>query len=102
VNAKNGIVLLNAAVYAAMLAQEAKAERYRKTGLKLSAKDPEARLRSALVLAQFHQDRAALAELDLALKDGLSPTEVTNNPAWERFAVYPKYAAMMLGTREKK
>jgi tetratricopeptide (TPR) repeat protein/tRNA A-37 threonylcarbamoyl transferase component Bud32 len=100
VNNKDSKVLLDAAVYAAMLGQQAKAEEYRKSGLKLSALDPQARLNSAVVLAEFHQDSAALAELDQALKAGLSPTQITNNPAWQRFAVYPQYLAMT-GTHKK-
>ncbi len=101
VNGKDGKVLLDAAVYAAILGQQAKAEDYRKSGLKLSARDPQARFSSALVLAESHQDRAALAELDQALKAGLSPTQVTNNPAWQRFAVYPQFVAMTQGIRKK-
>jgi hypothetical protein len=97
-----GHAAINAAVYAAMLGQQSKAEEYRKAGLRLSGHDPQARLRSAQVLAQFHRDRLALAELDLALKAGLSPTEITNNPAWQRFAAYPEYAAMMAKAQKKK
>ena len=101
VNAKDGVVLLNAAVYAAMLGQQSKAEEYRKAGLKLSAHDPDVRLHSAQVLARFHEDRRALAELGLALKAGLSPSEITNNPIWQRFAVYPEYTAMMTKAENK-
>jgi serine/threonine-protein kinase len=102
VNARDGDTLLYAALYAAMLGQNAKAESYRKSGMEFSPPGPAAKLASALVLAQLHQDSAALAELDRALQAGLSATEITNNPAWDRFAAYPKYEAMILRTREKK
>jgi DNA-binding winged helix-turn-helix (wHTH) protein/tetratricopeptide (TPR) repeat protein/TolB-like protein len=102
VNPRDGPTLLYAALYAAMLSQDAKAEAYRKSGMKFSPRGPQARLGSALVLAQLHKDSAALAELELALQAGLSATEITNNPAWERFASYPKFAAMMARTRGKK
>src|SRR5262249_9407804 len=95
INPNDSQVLLNAAFYAAMLGQQTKAEKYRQAGLKLSARDPHVRLRSAEVLAQFHQDSRAIAELDQALKTGLSATEITNNREWQRFTAYPKYAAML-------
>ena len=95
VNSKDGAVLADAAVYAVMLGQRAKAEQYRQAALKLSAHDPEARLRSAQVLAQLHDDRRALADLKLALDAGLSPSRISNNPAWQRLAVYPEYNAML-------
>lgn len=102
VNARDGDTLLYAALYAAMLGQEAKAEGYRTSGMKFSPPGPEARLASALVLAQLHRDSAALADLERALEAGLSPTEITNNPVWGRFAADPKYAAMMARAQTKK
>jgi tetratricopeptide (TPR) repeat protein len=101
VNPRDGECLLRAALYAAMLGQDAKAEEYRKAGLELSPRVPEARLRSARVLAQFHQDSQAIAELEQALKAGLSATEITNDPAWQRFAAYPRFAAMLDQARKK-
>jgi tetratricopeptide (TPR) repeat protein/tRNA A-37 threonylcarbamoyl transferase component Bud32 len=101
VNAKDGGARLNAAVYAAMLGQATKAEAYRKSGLNMSSRDPEARKRSALVLAQLHKDSRALDELKRALDAGLSVTEITNNPAWQRFAGYPEYAAIIARERRK-
>ena len=95
VNPNDGGVLCHAAFYAAKLDEQVKAEKYRLAGLKLSPHDPHARLYSAQVLAQFHQDSQALAELDRALKAGLSASDITNDPTWERFAAYPKYKAMM-------
>lgn len=101
VNSKDGAILLNAAVYAAMLGEHVKAEQYRQAGLKLSAQDPHARLRSAQVLARFHEDRRALAELKLAVAAGLSVSELTNDPTWQRFAAYPEYAAMLSQAQKK-
>ena len=95
VNPKDCQVLLNAAVFAAMLGEQSKAEQYRQRGLKLAARDPSVRLQSAQVLAQFHKDRQALSELKQALQAGLSPTDISNNPVWKRFAAYPEYTAMM-------
>jgi tetratricopeptide (TPR) repeat protein len=95
VNAKDGRILSAAALYAAMLDQKAKAEAYRKAALKLSAKDPQVRLNSALVLSQLRQDSLALSELDRALHAGLPATEVINHPAWQRFAADPNYKAMI-------
>ena len=95
VNPKDCNVLLHAAFYAAMLDQKTTAEEYRSRGVRSSGCDPGARLYSARALAQLHQDSRALAELEQALKMGLSATEVANNPAWQRFAVYPRYQAMM-------
>ena len=88
-NGNDGGALLDAALYAAMLGHNAKAEEYRKSGIALSGHDPEARFNSALVLAQMHQDSRALAELDRALAAGLPASEVTDNPAWRRFAANP-------------
>jgi eukaryotic-like serine/threonine-protein kinase len=102
VNPKDGPVLLDAAVYAATLGEPSKAENYRQRGLKLAARDPEVRLHSAQVLAQFHKDKPAIAELRQALKAGLSPTEISNNPVWERFAAYPEYTGMMARAKNKK
>lgn len=101
VNAKDCKVLLDAALYAARLGQQFKAEDYRQSGLKLAARNPEVRLRSALVLAQFHQDKQAIAELKQALNAGLSPSEISNDPAWTRFASNPEYMAMMAKAKTK-
>lgn len=95
VNAKDGVARLDAAVYAAMLGREAKAEAYRKAGLKMLPRDPQARLRSAMVLAQLHRDSQALDELKRAVDAGLSVTEITNNPVWRRFAGNPRYTAII-------
>jgi tetratricopeptide (TPR) repeat protein len=94
-NGNDAGALLEAALYAAMLGQNAKSEKYRKSGIGLSGHDPEARFSSALVLAQMHQDRRALAELDRALAAGLPASEVTDNPAWRRFATDPRFMAVM-------
>jgi hypothetical protein len=83
-----------------MLGQEKDADAYRKSGLGMSLHNPEARLRSALVLAQLHRDGEALVELKRSLDAGLSITEITNNPAWERFAGNPEFAAIV--AREQK
>ena len=101
-NANDGGALLEAALYAAMLGQNAKAEQYRKSGIALSGHDPEARFNSALVLAQMHQDDRALAELDRALTAGLPASEVTDNPAWRRFAANPGFVAVMAKARNKQ
>jgi tetratricopeptide (TPR) repeat protein/TolB-like protein/tRNA A-37 threonylcarbamoyl transferase component Bud32 len=101
-NGNDGDALLQAALYAAMLGQNAKAEEYRKSGIALSGHDPEARFNSALVLAQMHQDGRALAELDRALAGGLPASEVTDNPAWRRFAANPRFAAVMAKARNKQ
>ncbi len=95
VNAKDGRARLNAALYAAVLGETTKAEAYRNAGLSLSSHDPQARLRSALVLARLHKDNQALDELQRAVRAGLSVAEITNDPAWRRFAGYPKYAAII-------
>jgi hypothetical protein len=84
-----------------MLGQEATAEAFRKSGLSMSPHNPEARLRSALVLAQLHKDSEALDELKSSLEGGLSVTEVTNNPAWQRFAGNPEFAAIV-ARKERK
>jgi eukaryotic-like serine/threonine-protein kinase len=101
VNPKNGAARLDAAVYAAVLGQATKAEAYRKSGLSVSPSDPEARLRSAQVLAELHKDRLALEELKRALDAGLSVTEITNNPAWLRFASNPEFAAIVAREQTK-
>jgi serine/threonine protein kinase/tetratricopeptide (TPR) repeat protein len=93
--------LLEAALYAAMLGQDTKAEKYRKSGIELSGQDPKARFNSALVLAQLHQDSLALDELDRALSRGLPASEVTDNPAWQRFAANPGFVAVMAKSRKK-
>lgn len=95
VNPSDGEVLMDAALYAAMLGDRRKADDYRTSGLKVSAGDPEAWLRSALVHAQFHEDALALADLKHSLDLGLSPSEISNNPAWKRFAGNPEYQALM-------
>ena len=100
-NGSDGDALLQAALYAAMLGQDTKAEKYRKSGIALSGQDPEARFNSALVLAQLHQDSRALAELDRALSGGLPASEVTDNPAWQRFAANPGFVAVMAKARKK-
>jgi eukaryotic-like serine/threonine-protein kinase len=101
-NGNDGEALLEAALYAAMLGQNAKSEDYRKSGVALSGHDPEARFNSALVLAQMHQDDRALAELGRALTEGLPASEVTDNPAWRRFAVNPRFATVMAKARKKQ
>jgi serine/threonine-protein kinase len=99
-NGSDGEALLEAALYAAMLGQDAKAEEYRKSGIALSGKDPEAQFSSALVLAQLRQDSRALTELERALAGGLPASEVTDNPAWQRFAANPRFVAMMTKARK--
>jgi eukaryotic-like serine/threonine-protein kinase len=101
-NGNDGGALLEAALYAAMLGQNAKAEKYRKSGIALSGRDPLARFNSALVLAQMHQDDRALAELDRALAGGLPASEVTDNPAWRRFTANPGFTALMAKARNKQ
>jgi eukaryotic-like serine/threonine-protein kinase len=101
-NDRDGDALLHAALFAAMLGQEAKAEKYRRSGISVSGHDPEARLNSALVLAQLHQDTRALDELDRALKAGLPASEVTDNPAWQRFTGNPRFEAVMSGKQSKR
>jgi len=101
VNPKDGAAQLDAAVYAAMLGQKTTAEAYRKSGLGMAPHNPEARLRSALVLAQLRQDSRALNELKRSLDAGLSVTEITNNPAWKRFAGNPKFAAIVAREQSK-
>ncbi len=101
-NGNDGGALLEAALYAAMLGQNEKSEQYRKSGIALSGHDPEARFSSALVLAQLHRDGRALAELDLALKAGLPASEVTDNPAWQRFAANPRFVATMAKGRKEQ
>jgi serine/threonine-protein kinase len=101
-NGSDGEALLEAALYAAMLGQDAKAEEYRKSGIALSGRDPKARFNSALVLAQMHQDDRALAELGRALAGGLPASEVTDNPAWRRFTANPGFAAVMAKARKKQ
>jgi serine/threonine-protein kinase len=101
-NGNDGGALLEAALYAAMVGQTAKAEEYRKSGIALSGRDPKARFNSALVLAQMHQDDRALAELDRALAGGLPASEVTDNPAWRRFTANPRFAAVMAKARKKQ
>ena len=101
VNPKDGAARLDAALYAAMLGQEATAEAYRKSGLSMSPQNPGALLRSALVLAQLRKDSEALDELKRSLDAGLSVTEVTNNPAWKRFAGNPEFAAIVAREQRK-
>ena len=101
-NGNDGGALLEAALYAAMVGQNAKAEAYRKSGIRLSGRDPEALFSSALVLAQMHQDGLALAELNRALTAGLPASEVTDNPAWRRFAANPRFVAVMADARKKQ
>jgi eukaryotic-like serine/threonine-protein kinase len=101
INAKDSRARLNAALYAAMIGDTAKAEAYRKSGLAASSSDPEARLSSALVLAQFHRDIRALDELQRALDAGLPVSQISNNPAWKRFDRYAKYSAMIARERLK-
>ena len=99
-NGNDAGALLEAALYAAMLGQITKSEKYRKSGIGLSGHDPEARFNSALVLAQMHQDSRALAELDRALVAGLPASKVTDNPAWQRFATDPRFMAVMARARK--
>jgi eukaryotic-like serine/threonine-protein kinase len=101
INGNDGGVRLHAALYAAMIGETTKAEAYRKSGIRMSPRDPEARLDSALVLAQFHDDIWALDELQRALDAGLSVSQITNDPAWKRFGRYPKYSAMIARERQK-
>ncbi|HEX7285883.1 MAG TPA: protein kinase [Candidatus Angelobacter sp.] len=101
-NASDGDALLHAALFAAMLGEDAKAEKYRRSGISVSGHDPQARLNSALVLAQLHQDAGALDELDRALKAGLPASEVADNPVWQRFAGNPRFAALMARTQNQR
>jgi serine/threonine protein kinase/tetratricopeptide (TPR) repeat protein len=101
VNPRDGAVRMDAAVYSAMLGQREKALQYRNAGLKLSAENPQAWHRSALALAQLHEDRRALADLQRALRSGLSASEISNNPAWQRFSAYPEYRRMVRQTQSK-
>jgi serine/threonine-protein kinase len=101
VNAKDGEALSYAALYTAHLDQKAKAEQYRTAALMLSANAPEIRKNSALVLAQLHQDRRALAELGQAVKQGVPSSQIENDPAWQRFTAHPQYVAIIARARRK-
>lgn len=101
VNPHDAQALSYAALYAARLNEKEKAERYRKSSLKLSAQDPHTHLRSALVLAQLQRDRGALVELEQAVQEGLSASEITNDPAWRRFAANPRYSAIIARAQKK-
>ena len=103
-NPRDAAVMLDAAVYAAALGESAQAERYRQSGLKLSANnnDPLARLRSAQVLAQLHRDPEAIAELDRALNSGLPVSDITNDPSWARFQAYPRYTAIIASAQKTR
>jgi tetratricopeptide (TPR) repeat protein/TolB-like protein len=101
VNPNDGQALSYAALYAARLGEKAKAEHYRKLSLSLSAQDPRTRLRSALVLAQLGEDSSALAELDRAVQEGLSISEIANDPAWRRFGSYRAYSAIIARDQKK-
>ena len=95
-------VLLDAALYAAILGQTTKAEEYRKTGMKLPGQDPEKRFSSAVVLAELHQDGRALAELDQAVREGLPSSEIDGNSVWKRFAGNPRFLAILDRAEKKK
>lgn len=95
INPRDARVLLDAAMYAAILGDPDTAEKYRNAGLKYSSGDPEDLHRSALVLAQLHKDPEAMLELKRALRAGLSASEVTNNPVWQRFSGRADYQAMI-------
>lgn len=97
VNASDSVMWLNAGLYAANLGEKEKAEQYRRSGLKLSARtnDPQSRLRSAQILALLRRDNAAIAELEQALKSGISVSDVVNDPSWQRFTVYSRFTALM-------
>jgi serine/threonine-protein kinase len=101
VNPRDGAVRMDAALYSAMLGEREKALQYRKAGLKLSAENPQTWHRSALALAQLHEDGQALADLQRALRAGLSASEISNNPAWQRFSAYPEYRRMVRQTQSK-
>jgi len=101
VNPHDGQAFSYAALYAARLDEKEKAERYRKSSLKLSAQDPHTHFRSALVLARLQRDSAALVELEKAVKEGLSASEITNDPTWRRFAADPKYSAIIARAQKK-
>ncbi|HSM86479.1 MAG TPA: tetratricopeptide repeat protein, partial [Candidatus Limnocylindrales bacterium] len=94
-NSHDAETLSYSALYAARLGQKVKAERSRAAALNLSARDPGIRLNSALVLAHFHQDARALDDLERAVKDGLSVTEITNDPAWRRFSANPRFVSII-------
>jgi len=49
----------------------------------------------------MHSDSRALAELELALNAGLPASEVTDNPAWQRFGANPKFMALMEKAQKK-
>ncbi|HWG86576.1 MAG TPA: protein kinase [Candidatus Acidoferrales bacterium] len=101
VNPRDGAVRMDAALYSAMLGEREKALQYRKAGLKLSAENPQTWHRSALALAQLHEDGQALVDLQRALRAGLSASEISNNPAWQRFSAYPEYRRMVRQTQSK-
>lgn len=101
VNSRDGTVLSNAALFAAILGANGKAEQYREAAIRLAGNDPEVRARSGLVFAEFRKDDRALNELEQALQQGLSPTEVINNPAWQRFEMFPRYQTLV-GRAPKK
>jgi eukaryotic-like serine/threonine-protein kinase len=101
VNGQDGNAMSHAALYAAHLGERIKADHYRKASLRLSAQDPRARLRSAQVLALMGEDRAALADLGLAMKQGVSASEVTDDPVWQRFAGNQEFAAVVAEAQRK-
>lgn len=95
VNGKDVSALSHAALYAAHLGQASKADHYRTASLRLSAQDPNVRLRSAQVLALSGKDGPALSDLQLAVKEGISASEITDDPIWQRFAKDRQFAAIL-------
>lgn len=101
VNRNDAEALSYAALYAARLGQRTKAELYRQRSLALSSGEVQVRENSALVLAQFRQDKLALAELRQAVSEGLLAPQITGNPAWQRFTSYPEFKAIIAGANAK-
>ena len=101
VNGQDGNAMSHAALYAAHLGERIKADHYRKVSLRLSAQDPHARLRSAQVLALIGKDGAALADLKLAIREGVSASEITDDPVWQKFAVSQEFAAIVAKAQRK-
>lgn len=101
VNARDGEALSYAALYAAHLKLVAKAEQYRQAAVEISPGDQQIRKNSALVRAQLHQDRRALAELKQAIRLGLPSSQIVNDPAWQRFSADRRYVAIVARARRK-
>jgi tetratricopeptide (TPR) repeat protein/TolB-like protein len=97
VNPRNALVLGSLGWYYARVGNRSKAFADVNRALELSPKDPQVQLNMALVNVQFGRTDAALDSIEKALRGGLTPKMVRDDPSFSNLRSNPRFQRLVQG-----